>query len=295
MTAHYTYTGPHDVHKPGVCVDPGRPELLASAMTNPRLPSVARALLLGIGFLIASVTEAGWLIMDENGDQTLLSRGRLKMAPKQADGQAMVLDLARARVWVADPGRRLYWDGTVEEYCQGLRALMPSPEAQLAEQLKDLPPDQREQIAQMMKQKMGRGAAGPPPKVTVERTAETETIAKLPTRKYRVLVGGKLYEELWLTSDAALVRELELARAPDTFGRMFACMASMGGERPEASAEYRQLFAQGWPLKAVYHGEGGDPGRALVTRVEPREIAERDFAPPAGFQAAPLSELFAKR
>jgi mRNA-degrading endonuclease RelE of RelBE toxin-antitoxin system len=295
VTAHYTYTGLHDVHKPGVRVDPERPGLLASAMRKSRPSRVARPLLLAVAVLIASVAEAGWLIVDENGDQTLVSRGRLKMNPKQADGQAMVLDLARARVWVADSGRRLYWDGTLEEYCQGLRALMPSPEAQLAEQLKELPPDQREQIIEIVKQKRARAAAAPPPRVAVERTAETETIARLPTRKYRVLVDGKLYEELWLTSEAALVQELELARAPDTFGRMFACMASTGGERPEATAEYRQLFAQGWPLKAVYHGEGGGPGRALVTRVEPREVAERDFAPPADFKAAPLSELFAKR
>jgi hypothetical protein len=264
-------------------------------MTNPRPVTLARALLLAAGLLIASPAQAGWLIVDENGDQTLLSRGRLKMASRQAEGQSMVLDLARARVWVADSGRRLYWDGSVEEYCQGIRALVPSPEAQLAEQLKDLPPDQREQITRTMKQKLGRGADGPPPRVMVERTAETETIATLTTRKYRVLVNGRLYEELWLTSDAALVRELELGRAPDTFGRMFACMAGMGGERPEASAEYRQLFAQGWPLKAVYHGEGGGAGRALVTRVERREIAEPDFTPPAGFAAAPLAELFGRR
>jgi hypothetical protein len=256
---------------------------------------VVGALLLAAGLLLAPVAEAGWLIVDDNGDQTLISRGRLKMAPRQDQGQAMVLDLARARVWVADTGRRLYWDGTVEEYCQGIRSLMPSPEAQLAEQLKDLPPEQREQVAAMLKARMKRGTGGPPPRVALERTNETETIARLPTRKYRVLVDGKLYEELWLTSEAALVRELELGRAPDTFGRMFACMSGPGGERPEASVEYRQLFGQGWPLKAVYHGEGGGPGRALVTRVEQREIAEEDFKPPTGFRAAPLAELFGQR
>ncbi len=298
VTAHYTYTGPHDVHKPGVCVDPAGPELLASVMTNSRLLTVARTLVLAVGLLGTAAAEAGWLIVDDKGDQTLLSRGRLKMAPKQNDGHSMVLDLSRARIWVADSGRRLYWDGTVEEYCQVIRGSMASVEKQMAEQLKDMPPAQREQVEKMMKQ-MGRGgaagAAGPPPRVTVERTAETETIATLPTRKYRVLVNGKLYEELWLTTDAAFLRELELKRAPDTFGRMMSCTAGMGGERVEASAEYRQLFGQGWPLKAVYHGEGGGPGRALVTRVEQREIPERDFTPPTGFRAAPLSELFGQR
>jgi hypothetical protein len=293
VTAHYTYTGPRELHKPGVHVDPRRPELLASVMTTPRL-AAARAFVLGAALLLASAAQAGWLIVDENGDHTLLSRGRLKMVSKQADTHSMVLDLTRARLWVAHAGQRLYWEGTVEEYCAAVRSAMPAVDARMTEQLKELPPAQREQMEQLMKQ-MGRGAAaGPPPKVTIERTAETETIAALPTRKYRVLVNGKLYEELWLTTDAAFLRELDLARAPDTFGRMFACGPGAGGDRVEASAEYRQLFARGWPLKAVYHGNGGGPGRALVTRVEPLEVPERDLTPPAGFRPAPLSEVFGR-
>jgi hypothetical protein len=254
----------------------------------------ARALVLGLLLLLpAPAADAGWVIVDESGDQTLLSRGRLKIAPKKADGHSMVLDVGRARIWLAEAGRRAYWEGPVEEYCQTVRGTMAAVDKQMAEAMKDLPPAQREQMMQMMKQ-MGRstpGASGPPPRVTIERTGETETIAGLPARKYRVLANGRLYEELWLTTDAALLRELDLGRAPDTFGRMFACMVGGGSERVEASAEYRQLYAQGWPLKAVYHGEGGGAGRSPVTRVEQRDIPEREFAPPAGFRPAPLSEM----
>ena len=32
-----------------------------------------------------------------------------------------MLDVGRGRLWVADPGRRRYWEGTVEEYCEGVR------------------------------------------------------------------------------------------------------------------------------------------------------------------------------
>ncbi len=243
-------------------------------MTIPCRRILVGPLLLTVVLLTTAAAEAGWLIVDDRGDQTLLSRGRLKIATPQVDGHAMVLDLGRARLWVADRGRRLYWDGTVEEYCQAIRAVMPSaaepPAAQPAPE---------------------RGAQ---PKVAIEPTAETETIATLPTRKYRVVVDGALYEELWLTSEASLVRELELGRAPETFGRMFACMSG-GAQRVEATAEYRQLFGRGWPLKAIYHAEGGRALRVLVTRVEERDIPEGDFTPPPGFRTAPLTELFGRR
>src|SRR5258706_12726057 len=41
VAAHYTYTGPRAMHKPGVCVDPEPAELLASMDDDPRPPDRA--------------------------------------------------------------------------------------------------------------------------------------------------------------------------------------------------------------------------------------------------------------
>jgi hypothetical protein len=121
-------------------------------MTNTRL--ITRAVLIAL-LAVAPAAEAGWLIVDQDGNQTMLSCGRLKVAPKQSEGASMVLDVARARMLVADSSRKVYWDGTVEEYCQSVQGMMAGLEKQLAEQLKDLPPAQREQMKEMMKQIIG--------------------------------------------------------------------------------------------------------------------------------------------
>jgi len=132
--------------------------------------------------------------------------------------------------------------------------------------------------------------------VTIERTGATETIAGLTASKYRVLANDQLHEELWLTSDAALTRQLDLGHAPDTFGRMFACLAGAGsgGERVEASPEYRQIFAWGWLLKAVYHGEGGDRPHAGDARRAARDPRARLHAagwiPPGPARRDPCPE-----
>jgi hypothetical protein len=241
--------------------------------------------------------HAGYLIVDQNGEQVLLSTGRLKMAPKSAGGLVMVLDVGRGRLWVADPGRKRYWEGTVEEYCEGVRGLSAVPTADLerlmADQLKDMSPDEREKTLQMLKRAQGEARAGRVPKVTVQRTSVTEAVAGLPTRKYQVLADGTLYEELWLTSDPALLRELVVARAPETFGRMSGCLATAGGgSRVESTEEYRRIYAEGWPLKAVFYGAGGATPGTPVTRVERREVAEGEFTRPAGFATVPLLEVF---
>ncbi|HTO10450.1 MAG TPA: hypothetical protein VMQ51_02680 [Candidatus Binatia bacterium] len=249
--------------------------------------------------LAAGAADAGWMIVDENGQQTALSRGRLKMSTRQAQGVSMSLDIGRARMWVADARRKTYWEGTVEEYCQAMRATvagaMADMEKQMAEALKDAPPAQREQMQQMMKNLRGGGPGAPPPTVTVEKTTEIEKIAGLPARKFRVLSNGKLYEEVWLTTDPSLLRELEMSKAPDTFGRMSGCMAGMaGGPRPEGSEEFRKLYGEGWPLKVVYYGgeAGRGPAGSTVSKIEQRDIPDGEFAPPAGFRAAPINEVF---
>jgi Domain of unknown function (DUF4412) len=266
------------------------------------LTALARGLLLALVSLVPALAEAGFAIVDEAGHQTLVSRGRLKIAPREG-GVAIVLDVGRARMWVADPGRRVYWEGTIEQYCQEMRGAMSDAmaemERQMAEQLKNMSPAQREQMEQMMK-RMGRGGAadapvGPPPQVTVDRTNETDRIAGLSARKYRVLSNGQPYEEVWLTTDAALLRELDAGRAPDTLGRMSSCMdARVAAQAPEAATEYRKLYAEGWPLKFVYLAEPSRPG-ITVMRVEQRDIPEADFTLPAGYRAAPLMEVFGPR
>jgi hypothetical protein len=214
-----------------------------------RRAAAAAFVLAGVAAATCRPAAAGYVFVDDSGDQTLLAAGRVKMIPKRADAPTFVLDMRRARVWVANPGRRTFWEGTIEEYCTSVKSLVGGAMAGMEEQLKSLPPAERAQVEALMKS-MGRGPAtgGVPAnavRVAVERTAETDTIAGWPTRKYRVLADGRLHEEVWLSADAGVARELDGARAPQTFGRMIACM--MAGPSPasgvEDSAEYRQLYA----------------------------------------------------
>lgn len=261
-------------------------------------PAIVALLVL---LVLPHAAHAGYVLVDNTGEQTLVSRGRLKFVPKETAEPTLVLDLARARMWIADPTRRTFWEGTVDEYCTGVRAMMgggiAGVEQQMKEQMAGMSPAEREQMQKMLDAMKGGGrpSGGAPRKVTVERGARDEPVAGLSARRYRVLADGKLYEELWLTTDPAFVRELDLARTPETFGRMRACLvgasAHGAGDSVEESAEYRALFQQGWLLRSVNHGAGGAGGRSTV-KVEARDIPDAQFAPPPGFRRAPLAEVF---
>ena len=249
---------------------------------------------------LPQLAHAGYVVVDNTGEQTLIARGRLKFVPKEAGEPTLVLDLAAARMWISDPTRRTFWEGTVDEYCTGVRAMiaggLAGAEQQMKERMAGMSPAEREQVQKMMEAMKGsaRSPGAAPAKVTVERGARDEPVAGMSARRYRVFADGKLYEELWLTTDPAFIRELDLTRTPETFGRMRACLvgaAQSAGESVEDSAEYRALFQQGWPLKSVNHGAGGAGGRSAV-KIDTRDIPDAQFAPPSGFRRAPLAEVF---
>jgi len=148
-------------------------------------------------------------------------------------------------------------------------------------------------VRQMLQARQGGAAAPatPPPRVTVESTSDTETIAGLAARKFRVLADGKLFEEVWLSNDPAIVRELDPSRAPETIAKLSACQ--LGQSRVQETPAYRQLFTHGWPLKSVSHAGGFS--RPTVVKTERRDLADAEFTPPSDFRKLPLMDVFLKR
>lgn len=250
---------------------------------------------------------AGYVFVEDNGDETMVQRGRLRIRPRDPSASSFAMDLGRARMWMTDPARRAYWEGTVEEFCTtargAFRTTIGEAQREMEKEIESLPPAERERARAMLRQFGGFGTppaggsngARKPPQVAVERTGETETIAGLATRKYRIVADGRLYEEIWLTTDPAVVQEMDPQRASETLGRMMACMLDAnprgGPSSVEDDPEYRKLYLAGWPLRSVYHGGGGATGRSTIQRAERREVNDAEFAPPGGLRRVPLGEL----
>jgi uncharacterized membrane protein len=264
-------------------------------------------LLLVAALLVPAAAGAGFVFVEDNGDETLLQRGRMRLKPRDPNGSSFAMDLTRARMWMSDPTRRAFWEGTVEEFCTTARGtfrqVLSEAQRDVEKEIESLPPAERERARAMLRQFGGFGSPTPgagaggarKPQVTVERTGETEAIAGLPTRKYRILADGRLYEELWLTTDPAITQELDPQRASETLGRMMACMLDAnprgGPSGVEDDPEYRKLYLAGWPIRSVYHGGGGASGRSTISKAERREVNDTEFAPPVGLRRVSLGEL----
>lgn len=258
-----------------------------------RMGTIIVRTLATVALLSTAVAHAGYRLMDERGEHNLVSKGRFKQTSRGNDSIQSMIDVSSGRMWISNGAKKLYWEGTVEEFCgqmkQTVSAMQDAVRKTMEQQMATMPTDQRAKMKAMMK---GFGAsppmAGAPPekepKTTVEKTGETAMLAGQPTRKYRVLTDGELSGEYWVTTDPGIARELALDRAAATMGRFGNCQASGGGARKMGAME--QVFSHGFPLKTVSYSGGKAVVGQEYTKVEPAEIPDSEFAPPAGFQKA---------
>jgi hypothetical protein len=260
--------------------------------------------LVAMGIALAgSSVEAGFVLTDKEGDRTLVSKGRVKELA--GEGPQSVFDLATARAWMSNPQHKVYWEGTIEELCTTFRetakSIAKSMEERMEAQLSKLPPDERaklEQLRKMLAEKRDAEAKkeNPGPGVIkIERTDDTTTVAGQPTRKFRVLVDGTLYEEDWLTTDPTFAREFALDKASALMSQVSTCaQVSDPNERIKGVDEgkiYQKLYPQGWPLKTVSHAGGQARIKTEIETIEQGDIPETEFKPPAGYHKGPLREV----
>ena len=243
--------------------------------------------------------------MDENGMQSLMSDGRFKQVYGGGAQSQSMIDMSSGRMWMANAERKVYWQGTVDEFCGQMRqaasAMKDAVRKSVEERMAGMPPEQRAKMEEAMKRfgavggREGKPGARRELEVTVERTDEIATIAGQPTHKYRVLSDGELRGEYWITTDAAIAREFHLGRAAETMGRFRGCQPDSHSGGGVGFEPTQQVFAQGFPLKTRTYAHGKLVASQVYTKVEKVEIADVEFSPPEGFRRVTVKEtMFAE-
>jgi hypothetical protein len=264
-----------------------------------------------IGLGMPMVAGAGWVIeqveyanLGAEGTRTLqyISKNRLKTV---GDGNTFIMDFAKNLFITIDAENRLYWSGTVDAYVQEVKAFQQAANDLAREQMeavmKEMPPDQRKPMEELLQQMRGANASSPAPPaakqpaVKVEQTAETATIAGHKATKIMVYADGKPYQEVWLAKGLTMKADLNLKRLRSIQAKLTqAIMADIPSRQAvEEDPAYEQLFDQGYPIKTVELGEGGEPESVTeVVRIDKRDIPEREFQVPEGYRRIDLHEFF---
>lgn len=234
-------------------------------------------------FLIAGIfglavqASAGWVQVDREGTTTLISGGMLK-GTSAGDDMYSILDAKKGNIIFIDTKRKVYSKETIDEFCEAVVAGM-NKTGKKAE-------------GNRGKQKAGKDA----PQVSFTKEGDGGAVAGYSTVKYRVLADGKLYEEIWLTSDPVVMKDLEsLFRT--VMKKFEKCLFSVANatDSPslsvEDSEEYRKLEQEGWQMRSRNYAGSGLPSTYEVIKLEKKDIPASEFEIPGGYSKIPVTEM----
>jgi hypothetical protein len=231
---------------------------------------------MAIVFLFVIPANAGFVMVSQNGETTLISKGRMKNA---WDGIIMILNGPRDEIIFINSEQKTYSSGTTDEYCKSMSAMFE-------QMMKGVPEEQRKMIKQMMT----KGKESSRQDISIVKSGDGGIIAGYKTLKYKVLVGGELFEEIWMCQDSSLMKEyMPLIPVIKKFN---SCENSMEMEpSPENSPEYQKLLEAGVELKRVNYEEGGSEPETNVVQLDKKTIPEGEFKSPLGFKKIPFAKF----
>ena len=257
--------------------------------------------------------QAGWVSIDKSGDTNLISKGMVKNSSPNRDEWSL-MDVNSGTLTVVNDRNKMYTSGTTKEFCETISGMqqqmmsgmrgrgrpdMDKMMAGMDEMMKDLDPQQREMMEQMLNRAGSHRPGGmgktkrPAPAISIDK-AVGDVIAGFKTTHYRVSVGGRVAKEIWLTNDSAFMKDvkpymnkfLQMSREMTRCTSMGRSM--MGGFDVESSEAYQTLLGKGYPMREKDMRSGW---LREVVKLEKRSIPDSELTLPKGYKKVSFSEL----
>ncbi len=164
-------------------------------------------------------------------------------------------------------------------------------EAQMREALKDVPPEQRAMVEQMMKGRMPAPAkAAARPRITFRNTGERETKNGYPSVKYEATIDGRKTQEFWVTDwdnveggDDAVEAFQAMA---GFFKQMRDSMPRFGVDEDADDNPFEHMQElDGFPVLTYdYASDGSIAGESSLRSSTQRAVDSAEFEPPTAYK-----------
>lgn len=257
------------------------PRLLAITFTSTLLTTTLYAADLTIITKQTSKEHAGTARMH-------LAKDRIRIEQDESSGKHVLLfDAVKQTFWMIDVNKQTYIELTKEDMEQA-RTQMDTAMSAMREQLKNLPPEQRQRVEEMMQ---GRGEATTPGVAPLQyRKVGTDQVARWTCDKYEGYQNNQKRreactiapEQLGLTpQDFAVVQQFA-----DTMSRM----SPMGTERMAGLPTKADATLLGFPIRMLSLRDGQPASSWEVTDVQREVLPAAAFQVPAGFQKDSLGQ-----
>jgi hypothetical protein len=160
--------------------------------------------------------------------------------------------------------------------------------------LESLPPEQREMVEKMMQKReleSGKNGTGKIV-ISIKNSGVSENISGYKASKYEVFHNDKLNEELWLTNDLDIQKELDLKKMSNLMTEFKKVNKRLGDDNVVNEEAFINLFANGgFPLKTVDRSFGETVYIEEVVDIKKEDIPADNFKLPSGYKEKSVNEL----
>jgi Domain of unknown function (DUF4412) len=231
------------------------------------------------GILIVQKTTIGTDAPQTNRVQIDAKRMRAEATGPTGGKQVVVFDGVKQVMMLIDDAKKTYTEMTRADI-DALGAQMSGMMAQLQEQMKNMPPEQRAQMEAMMK---GRGMAipGMAPKTQYRKTG-TGTVGKWTCDKYEAYSGETKVSEICTVDPKVLgftAADFEVSKEMAAFFKKVVPT----GAAEMFSVGTAELGFSGVPVRTVT-SSGPQPITTEMTEVSRQTFPDSTFEAPAGYQ-----------
>ena len=193
---------------------------------------------------------------------------------------AVIVDGTAKRVLMLDDNKKTYMEIT-EEDRKRIRAQADAMRAQMAERMKDMPPEQRKRFEDMM----GPAGGGPVklPDWTYEPMGQKKTINGYACEMYRVMEEGKVHEQDCISPwSAGLLKKSDFAGMAKFSEEM---LGDVGGNRARGAGMLTRIEkAPGIPISRVPMDAEGQPRpEEQIKSIKRGAVPASLFALPGGY------------
>ena len=254
-----------------------------------------------LAFLVAAIVsasaQAGIILKSQSevhGPEAMttrttlyLDKGKMRMEINDSTGEKEIVIFRRDKqvFWAIDPHKGTYTEITKAQLKQ-MKRQMDDYRRQMEEAMKNMPPEQRAMMEQMMKDQM---AAAPPPEPEIEyRRAGGGMVGRWFCTRYEGLSNAIKVEEVWVAPFSKLgisSLDLEVLKEMSSF---FEEISPNSGSSLMKDTERWETVFKGFPVKTVSYERGKVVYEDQLVDVQRRSLPQTLFEVPLGMKRETL-------
>lgn len=252
-------------------------------------------LLFIFAMLLASPVKAGILMVEETEsffdnertkkqDMIYIDRDRIRVDTKGDDiDETYIFRKDKGVFWVIDNREKTLTEMTLEDLHK-MKGQIDEAMRMFEEQMKDLPPEQRKMIEDMMK---GQMPAQPiEEKIVYKKVASKEKVNKWVADKYAGYEGGVKVEEVWTTDWKALGLSKDDFKVFEEMAKFFSEPSGDKGPflKPGSEEWEKEQGYPGIPVKSIEYSRGQVSAITELKEVKKQDFKSSLFEVPSGLK-----------